>query len=79
MRDPQATVERRVWTSCVACPDGSACADCRDGRNCDRHWRYLLGSERGQVFVQCPTCLHRWWHDTGFGAGGAASGPSAAA
>lgn len=70
MLDPGARVDRRVWTACAACPHGQACPDCRGGRSCEHHWRYLLDTDGAQVFVQCPSCLHRWWHDTRFGAGG---------
>lgn len=36
---------------------------------CDLHWRYLLTNETRLVFLQCPSCVHRWWHDTEFGVG----------
>jgi hypothetical protein len=74
MRDPAARIDRRVWTSCTACPDGADCTECGGGRNCTEHWRYLLDTDGRQVFVQCPRCLHRWWHDTRFGAGSRPAG-----
>ena len=33
------------------------------------HWRFLLAAEGRRLFVQCPGCWHRWWHDSGFGVG----------
>jgi hypothetical protein len=70
MRDPDARPDRRAWTGCTACPDGSDCPDCQERRTCERHWRFLLDTQGPQVFLQCPRCLHRWWHDTRFGVGG---------
>lgn len=69
MLDPAARIDRRVWTGCAACRHGADCPDCQAERSCPEHWRYLLDADRAQVFVQCPNCLHRWWHDTRFGAG----------
>jgi hypothetical protein len=74
MLDPAARIDRRVWTSCSACPDGSNCPTCQSGRTCDQHWRFLLDVDGSHLFVQCPNCFHRWWHDTGFGAGGRPAG-----
>ncbi len=37
------------------------------GTTSDLHWRYLLANESRLLFLQCPSCLHRWWHDTEFG------------
>ncbi len=70
MRDPDARPDRRVWTGCVVCPDGSDCPECDGRRTCERHWRFLLDAQGRRVFLQCPRCLHRWWHDTRFGVGG---------
>ncbi|HEY6422194.1 MAG TPA: hypothetical protein VIY28_02880 [Pseudonocardiaceae bacterium] len=56
MLDPQADVGRRVWVPCRYCGDNAAL--------------YLLASEVNLVWVQCPSCLRRWWHDTGVGKGG---------
>jgi hypothetical protein len=70
MRDPAADVGRRAWIGCERCADGAECARCVAGRYCERHWRYLLDTDGPNLFVQCPACLHRWWHDTGFGTGG---------
>ncbi|WP_219412800.1 hypothetical protein [Pseudonocardia nigra] len=69
MRDAQADIGRRAWTSCPRCPVAASCAACDTGRNCDAHWCFLLAAEGRRLFVQCPGCWHRWWHDTGFGAG----------
>ncbi|NMH97941.1 hypothetical protein [Pseudonocardia acidicola] len=69
MRDPQADIGRRVWVACPRCDDQVHCAACAAGRSCETHWRFLLGAEGRRVFVQCPGCWHRWWHDTGFGVG----------
>ena len=35
----------------------------------ERHWTFLLAAEARRIFVQCPRCWTRWWHDTGFGVG----------
>ncbi|MGD9528109.1 hypothetical protein [Pseudonocardia sp.] len=69
MIDADALAGRRAWLACVRCDDGAACAHCRDSRTCEEHWRYLLSAEGRRLFVQCPECRHRWWHDTGFGSG----------
>jgi hypothetical protein len=29
----------------------------------------MLHAEGRRLFLQCPSCMHRWWQDTGFGAG----------
>lgn len=29
----------------------------------------VLAAEARRIFVQCPRCWARWWHDTGFGVG----------
>ncbi|MGI8815991.1 MAG: hypothetical protein ACR2G2_12145 [Pseudonocardia sp.] len=74
MRDPEASMERRAWASCTRCADHVGCADCEAGRSCERHWRFLLHAEGRYLFLQCPTCAHRWWQDTRFGVGGRPSG-----
>jgi len=67
MRDPQADICRRAWTGCPRCADERGCGPCTSGRSCESHWRYLLAADGSRLFVQCPGCWHRWWHDTGFG------------
>ena len=69
MRDAQADIGRRAWTACPRCADHRGCSACGAGRNCESHWRFVLATEARQVFVQCPGCWHRWWHDTRFGVG----------
>ncbi|MQA12672.1 MAG: hypothetical protein GEV09_00440 [Pseudonocardiaceae bacterium] len=69
MRDAAADIARRAWLDCPRCAGAADCATCRAGRTCDTHWRYMLGSAGRNIFLQCPECLHRWWHDTGFGVG----------
>ena len=58
---------RRAWVACPRCGDHRACEPCRRNRSCADHWRYLLDAARSRLFLQCPTCMHRWWHDSGFG------------
>jgi len=60
MLDPQADPGRHVWLPCPHCGDTTGL--------------YLLDSEVNLVWVQCGTCLRRWWHDTGFGRGGRPDG-----
>jgi hypothetical protein len=69
MRDPQADIARRAWTACPLCVNHEDCDVCEAGHTCEWHWRYLLAAEGRQLFLQCPTCWHRWWHDTYFGVG----------
>lgn len=69
MRDAHADLSRRAWATCPRCMDEAGCAACERGRTCESHWRYLLSAEGRRLFVQCPGCWHRWWHDTGFGVG----------
>lgn len=69
MIDPDALLSRRAWVACPRCHDSAGCRSCRAARTCSEHWRYLLGAEGRRIFVQCPSCRYRWWHDTGFGAG----------
>jgi hypothetical protein len=74
MRDAAADISRRAWTACPRCADHRACGTCGTGSNCDVHWRYLLDAKGRRLFLQCRSCWHRWWHDTGFGAGDRPSG-----
>lgn len=69
MLDSDADICRRAWVHCLHCADHDRCSTCREGRSCESHWRYLLASTGRHLFVQCPACLHRWWHDTRFGQG----------
>ena len=69
MIDADAAAGRRAWLACTRGDDGDHCTACEAGRTCEEHWRYLLGVEGRRIFVQCPACRHRWWHDTGFGSG----------
>lgn len=69
--DATADIGRRAWVGCPTCAqDHQACPTCQDGRTCELHWRYLLATAGGHLFLQCPACLRRWWHDTSFGQGG---------
>ena len=52
MLDAQADPGRRAWLPCIHCGDTPL---------------YLLDSDVNLVWVQCSTCLRRWWHDTGVG------------
>jgi primosomal protein N' len=67
MLDPAADLGRRAWVACERCDDGAACASCAASASCEQHWRYLLEAARRHLFLQCPACHHRWWHDSGFG------------
>jgi hypothetical protein len=69
MRDAQADIARRIWSACPHCADQRDCADCQAGRSCESHWRFLVAARGRHLFVQCPGCSHRWWHDTRFGDG----------
>ncbi|MDQ2706692.1 MAG: hypothetical protein M3Z25_03260 [Actinomycetota bacterium] len=69
MFDSTADPGRRAWLPCPRCRDDSTCESCHGGRTCAQHWRYLLGNMGGRVFVQCPSCRYRWWHNTEFGVG----------
>lgn len=68
MLDPDANLGRRAWLPCPRCCD-DGCFTCAVGTMSDLHWRYLLANETRLLFLQCPGCLHRWWHDTEFGVG----------
>lgn len=70
MLDADADICRRAWVACARCRDHEACPTCREGRSCESHWRYLLATDGRWLFVQCRTCLQRWWLDTRFGVGG---------
>jgi hypothetical protein len=65
--DAAADPTRRAWAPCPRCADHTGCEPCTGARTCEAHWRYLLAAARRQLFLQCPGCRHRWWHDTGFG------------
>jgi hypothetical protein len=52
MLDPQADIGRRAWLPCTYCGDIPL---------------FLLDSDVNLVWVQCGSCLRRWWHDTGVG------------
>lgn len=67
MLDADADPCRRAWLRCARCADSTGCPECAQRRHCEAHWRYLLAADGRHLFVQCPVCLHRWWHDTGFG------------
>ncbi|MGH4015157.1 MAG: hypothetical protein ACRDSL_14795 [Pseudonocardiaceae bacterium] len=56
MLDAQADPGRRVWLPCPHCGDNTGL--------------YFLDYDINFVWVQCGSCLRRWWHDTGFGRGG---------
>jgi hypothetical protein len=62
--DPGADRSRRAWLPCPRCPRDPGCGDCRNGRNCDTHWQYLLSNQAMVVALQCPACAHVWSTDT---------------
>jgi hypothetical protein len=68
MLDADAYLGRRAWLPCPRCYE-DGCMNCAVNHTCDQHWRYLLANEGLLVFLQCPTCMHRWWHDTGTSGG----------
>jgi hypothetical protein len=53
--DPAADPARRVWLTCPPC--GSTAG------------LYMLDSEPRFVFVQCGSCMARYWLDSGCGCG----------
>ncbi|RZL77923.1 MAG: hypothetical protein EOP32_23510 [Rhodococcus sp. (in: high G+C Gram-positive bacteria)] len=65
--DPTADFSRRAWLPCPNCDHGSGCDPCGSGRNCDRHWQYLLSNQGTNVHLQCPDCAHLWNIDTRHG------------
>lgn len=67
--DPAADISRRAWVPCPSCDAGDGCRTCEQGSVCAEHWRFLLEADGRNMFLQCPACRHRWWHDTRFGAG----------
>ena len=69
MLDANAHLGRRAWVACPSCGNGG-CASCAAGKTCDLHWQYLLASQARLLFLQCPVCMFRWWHDTQCGVGG---------
>ena len=52
MLDAQADRGRLAWLPCAYCGDTPL---------------YLLDDDVNMVWVQCGSCLRRWWHDTGVG------------
>jgi hypothetical protein len=62
--DPTADRSRRAWLRCPCCDHGAKCGDCRDSRNCDTHWQYLLSNKGTLVHLQCPDCGYLWSTDT---------------
>jgi hypothetical protein len=69
MLDADADPGHRAWVACPCC-GSTGCETCTAGQTCGLHWQYLLASQARLLFLQCPTCLQRWWHDTHFGVGG---------
>ncbi|MFE7423620.1 hypothetical protein [Rhodococcus sp. NPDC057529] len=65
--DPTADFSRRAWLPCPGCDHGSSCGDCGSGRNCHRHWQYLLSNQGTTVHLQCPDCTQVWSIDTRHG------------
>lgn len=64
-RDPAATDARRAWGfSCPGCANDFGCEDCAARRNCDTHARWLLDYDKFKLWLQCRSCLHRWWAST---------------
>jgi hypothetical protein len=53
--DPAADPARRVWLACTPCGSTTGL--------------YMLDAQPRYVYVQCPTCLARYWLDTGCGCG----------
>jgi YVTN family beta-propeller protein len=62
--DPDAGRSRRAWLPCPNCDHGHDCAQCRNKRNCQTHWQYLLRNDGSRVSLQCPACAHLWTADT---------------
>src|ERR1700757_4807370 len=62
--EPEADSCRRAWLACPNCDRGVGCPECQSSRNCGTHRQYLLKNSGTQVFLQCPTCFHRWTVDT---------------
>jgi hypothetical protein len=63
--DPSADPARRAWLPCPNGDHGAAdCVECHAGRNCSRHWQYLLSNRATVVYLQCPTCTQLWHTDT---------------
>jgi hypothetical protein len=52
MLDPHADLGRRAWLPCPSCGTTPV---------------YLLDCDINLIWLQCGTCLRRWWHDTGVG------------
>ena len=62
--DPTADRGRRAWLPCPCCDHAAKCGDCRDTRNCDTHWQYLLSNKGTLVHLQCSDCGYLWSTDT---------------
>ncbi|NMN97374.1 hypothetical protein FGL95_20265 [Nocardiaceae bacterium YC2-7] len=62
--DPTADFSRRAWVPCPNCDHGAECGHCQSGRNCDRHWQYLLSNQGRLVHLQCRDCAHLWQFTT---------------
>lgn len=56
--DAAADPARKIWINCAYCQQSPG-------------WCYMLDYEGSLIWCQCPRCLHRWWHETNFGAGAA--------
>jgi hypothetical protein len=69
MLDADVYPGRRAWVSGPSCGN-AGCASWAARKTCDLHWQYLLASQARLLFLQCPACLYRWWHDTKCGLGG---------
>src|SRR5881398_951415 len=52
MLDPHADLGRRAWMACPSCATTPV---------------YLLDCDINLIWLQCGTCLRRWWHDTQVG------------
>lgn len=69
MLDADADRGRRAWVVCPSCGNEGSMT-CAIRKTCDLHWQYLLANQARLLFLQCPMCMQRWWHDSQCGAGG---------